>query len=184
MARVLLIRHCESHGPAPEAPLTDAGHAAARALADFLAAHPVERVVSSPYRRARQTIEPFAARAGLEVELDARWRERQLSPEALPSFRDEVRRTFGDLDHRVPGGESGREALARGREACDALLAAPESLVAVASHGQLISLLLHSIDGRFGYDGWQSLANPDVLLVSADGAGALGFTRIWKEEHR
>jgi 2,3-bisphosphoglycerate-dependent phosphoglycerate mutase len=84
----------------------------------------------------------------------------------------------------VPGGESAREALARAREAFDALLASSGSLIAVASHGQLLSLLLHSIDGRFGYDGWQSLSNPDVLLVSADRAGALAFTRIWKEDPR
>jgi 2,3-bisphosphoglycerate-dependent phosphoglycerate mutase len=179
MARVLLVRHCESSGPAPDAPLTPTGLAQADALADFLASHPIERVVSSPYLRARQTIAPFAARAGLEVEIDARWAERRLSAAPIPEWREVVRRSFDDLDHRAPGGESGRETQARGRAALDALLAAHEPLVATVSHGQLLSLLLHSIDARFGYAGWESLSFPDVLVVAHDAAGAIGFDRVW-----
>ena len=51
-------------------------------------------------------------------------------------------------------------------------------LPVVASHGQLISLLLHHIDPSFGFAGWESLANPDVFELERNGSGALSFLRL------
>jgi len=53
--------------------------------------------------------------------------ERRLGPASDRDWRELVRRAFDDLDHRPPGGESGRDALARGRAAITDLLAAPRS---------------------------------------------------------
>lgn len=90
MPRMLLIRHCESIGQAPEAPLTEHGRAQALALAAHLAQHPIDYVVSSPYVRACETIAPFAGRAQLAVHIDERLAERRLSPEPI----DHCERSF------------------------------------------------------------------------------------------
>jgi 2,3-bisphosphoglycerate-dependent phosphoglycerate mutase len=177
-ARVLLVRHAESSGQVADAPLTERGHAQAVALVERLLAHRVERIVSSPYLRARQTIAPFAARVGIAVETDARLRERTLSPQPIDGWRDEVRRSFDEPDRRVPGGESAREVLARGRTAVGEILEAGAALSLVVSHGQLLSLVYQSIDQRFGFAEWEALTNPDVHLVERDGAGALRLSRI------
>jgi 8-oxo-(d)GTP phosphatase len=49
--------------------LDDRGLAQATALTTELAAFPVERVLSSPYDRCVQTVEPLAASRGLTVEI-------------------------------------------------------------------------------------------------------------------
>ena len=49
-------------------PLTAKGRRQADALADRLAAEGVERLISSPYVRCTQTLEPLGQRLGLEVE--------------------------------------------------------------------------------------------------------------------
>jgi 2,3-bisphosphoglycerate-dependent phosphoglycerate mutase len=49
----------------------------------------------------------------------------------------------------------------------------------VVSHGQLLSLVLHSIDPSFGYASWASLSNPDVFLIEGSAAGAFRFERVW-----
>jgi 2,3-bisphosphoglycerate-dependent phosphoglycerate mutase len=134
MSRILLVRHCESSGQHAEAPLSERGFAQADALAAMLAAFPTERIVSSPYLRARQTIAPFAARARLELELDARLAERRLSAEPMPDWRDFVRASFDDLELRAPGGESGGETLARGRAAFADALARGRGLTALVGH--------------------------------------------------
>ena len=175
--QLLLIRHCESSGPAPDAPLTSQGRVQAAALAERLAAHPIDYVVSSPHLRARATIAPFAERARLRVHLDERLAERRTSPEPLANWRELVQRSFVDPDHRAPGGESGSEARARGLAALSAVLAAGHRLPAVVSHGQLLSLVLHSIDPGFGYEEWQSLRNPDVFLLEVDGERST-FSRL------
>jgi len=178
MRRLLLVRHCQSSGQHAEASLTDLGHAQARALAERLAAHPIDRVVSSTYRRARETLAPFAARAGLELHVDERLVERRLSPEPIDGWRDVVARSFVDPDFAVPGGESAREVLARGWAALESILEAGHSLPAVASHGQLISLVLQRIDPSFGFADWQALSNPDVHLIERDERGRYSFRRL------
>ncbi len=177
--QVLLVRHCESSGQAPEAPLTPRGHAQAEALATALAKHPIDHVASSPYLRARETIEPFAARAGLRLHIHAGLAERRLSPAPIEHWRDVVRLSFSDPEHRVPGGESGAETLARGWAALDAILRDGHRLAVVVSHGQILSLILHSIDPSFGFAGWEVLRNPDVFLLKHAEAGSSTFERVW-----
>jgi len=177
VAQALLVRHCEAVGPAPDAPLTPQGCAQAVALAERLAAHPIDYVVSSPHLRADATIAPFAARAGLRVHVDERLAERRMSAEPIPNWREVVQRSFVDPDHRVPGGESSAEALSRGLAAVSAVLSAGFRLPAISSHGQLLSLVLHSIDPAFGYQGWQSLKFPDVFLLEVKG-GRTAFSRL------
>jgi 2,3-bisphosphoglycerate-dependent phosphoglycerate mutase len=178
MSRLLVVRHCESSGQAGEAPLTAKGYAQAEALAERLAPHRIDRIVSSSYRRAQETIAPFAARAGLPIELEPRLVERRLSPAPIDDWKDVVRRSFGEPDFSVPGGESGRQTLERGWAALSEVLDAGHALPVIVSHGQLISLLFSRIDPAFGYDGWQSLQNPDVHLVERDPRGLLSFRRL------
>jgi 2,3-bisphosphoglycerate-dependent phosphoglycerate mutase len=175
--RALLVRHCESTGPAPDAPLSARGEAQAVALAERLCAHPIDHIVSSPYARARGTIVPFAERTGLPVCLEPRLAERRLASELhAPGWREAVRRSFEDPHFRLPGGESGAEALARGSAAIREVLAAGHRLPVLVSHGQLLSLFLHSVDARFGYADWEALAMPDVFLLE-ERAGKLVFGR-------
>ena len=89
-----------------------------------------------------------------------------------------VERSFVEPDFCVPGGESGRETLERGWKALDEIMGRGHELPAVASHGQLISLVLHSIDPTFGFRGWESLTNPDVHLIERDARGRPSFRRI------
>jgi broad specificity phosphatase PhoE len=168
--RIVLIRHCESTGLEPDAPLTGRGLAQADALAARLAPFQPDLIVSSPLRRARQTVDPLAAARGLTIEIDARFAERQLAAEPPADFRPAVRRSLEDFDHQMPGGESSRAAQARGRQAIEALLGRGARLPVVATHGQLLTLILNSIDPSFGFAGWESLSNPDVYLVEVDGA--------------
>jgi 2,3-bisphosphoglycerate-dependent phosphoglycerate mutase len=176
--RVVLVRHCESSGPEPDAPLTPAGAAQAVALAARLAALDVDHVVSSPLARARESIGPFARATGLAVTLDPRLVERRLAPAPVADFLAEVRRGFDDPEQRLPGGESARDACERGRAVLDELLASAHRLPLAATHGQLLGLVLRSIDGRFGFAEWRALANPDVFVVERDGAGTLRFARL------
>lgn len=53
-------------------PLTDNGRMQAKAIAEVLGHHPIERVVTSPYARCVQTVKPLAKRLGVEVESDDR----------------------------------------------------------------------------------------------------------------
>lgn len=68
-----LVRHASAgerarwKGDDRSRPLDERGRDQAAWLADLLGPHPIARVLSSPYERCRQTVEPLATRLGLPV---------------------------------------------------------------------------------------------------------------------
>jgi 8-oxo-dGTP diphosphatase len=72
--RILLIRHAKAgsrerwEGDDRQRALTRSGRRQAEALVEQLRDEPIERVLSSPYLRCIQTVEPLAAARGLRVE--------------------------------------------------------------------------------------------------------------------
>ena len=178
---MLLIRHCQSSGQDPDAALTETGRKQAEALARFLSDYPIDMIVSSSYTRAKQSIEPFAANVGLPIHSDHRLIERTLSGSPIDNWREVVRDSFGDLELRIPGGESAREVLDRGWAAITELLDGGHRLPIAVTHGNLLSLILNSLDPNFGYDGWEALSNPDVFALKEAADGRLIFERLWFE---
>ena len=179
MRRLILIRHCQASGQDPDAALTETGLRQAEALRDFLADQPIDAIVTSEYLRARQTAKPLASVLGLDVQVDGRLNERVLSATPIANWREVVRDSFSDPDLRGPGGESAREVSERAWAGLNDLLDSGCQLPAVVTHGNLMSLVLHSLDAAFGYDGWASLSNPDVYLLEDFGDGRLTFSRLW-----
>ena len=147
MARVLLIRHCQSTGQSTDSPLTELGCEQAVALAAWLAGRGVDRIVSSPYQRAIDTVLPFASRAGMEVETDERLGERRLGVwfDSVDAHKRclRVRTVMEDRDQRYerrrdrPRGHGARLAGGGG-----GALAGSNSVTRWSSHGQMSSHLL------------------------------------------
>lgn len=167
---IYLVRHCRASGQAPEAELTQEGEQQAQELAEFFEGKGILHIVSSPYRRALQSIRPAAKRLGLTVETDERLMERVLSTEDLPDWMEHLEQSFSDSDLKLPGGESGREAAERGMEVLRG--AKPHSVL--VTHGNLMALLLSHFDPDFGFREWKALANPDVYEIRlAEGEGTI-----------
>ena len=61
----------EDEAGAPDGP----GDRQSEKLAEWLRHEPVTRILSSPFERCRQTVEPLAKQLGLEVEIDDRLAE-------------------------------------------------------------------------------------------------------------
>ena len=178
MQPLVLVRHAAASGQEATAPLTAEGHRQAERLADVLWPCHIERVISSPFVRAIDSINPFCTRADLPVETDDRLVERVLSAHSYPDWRAHLRQSFEDLDYCLEGGESARTAQARGLAALRTVLASGERCV-VVTHGNLMALLLRSIDPTFGFDRWSALSNPDVFVLHGEVDRLTGFYRAW-----
>lgn len=180
MKRIWLVRHCKAAGQEPEAPLTEEGARQAERLAAFFAGRPVDRIVSSPFERAVASIRPYAAQAGIAIEMDGRLSERVLSTEPLPDWMDRLKASFDDPDARLPGGESSREAMERGYGVIRECWSRPEANTVVVTHGNLMALILKACDERYGFEEWRKLTNPDVFeLLRPNGSEAITIRRIW-----
>ena len=175
---VLLIRHAESVAPGISSfdeytrPLTAKGIRDAKRMSDLYASIRVDAVYSSPYLRARQTIEPIARARGLTIETLGNLRERTLSAAELPNWRAHLKRSWEDFDYAVPGGESGRDAEARILRVLDTIASRHlGGTVILASHGNLIALALNAFMPNVDYAFWKSIPMPAVFTLTRDGLG-------------
>jgi hypothetical protein len=88
-AELLVVRHARAGdrsawvGDDRVRPLDKRGRKQARALAEALEPYAIERILSSPYLRCVQTVEPLAASRGLELELRAELGEGRFDGVAL-----------------------------------------------------------------------------------------------------
>ena len=175
---VLLIRHAESVAPGISGfdeytrPLTAKGFRDAAQLSDEYASTRIDAAYSSPYLRARQTIEPMARARGLAIDTIEDLRERLLSAVELPDWRAHLRRSWNDFDYAPPGGESGRVAQARVVRVLDTITSRHSAgTVIVASHGNLIALALNAFMPRVDYAFWESIPMPAVFRLISEGSG-------------
>jgi 2,3-bisphosphoglycerate-dependent phosphoglycerate mutase len=172
----LLIRHAESVAPGISGfdeysrPLTAKGMRDASQLCDTLASMRVDGAYSSPYLRARQTIEPIAQARGLTIETVEDLRERLLSPVDLPEWRAHLKRSWADFDYAPVGGETSREAQARVVRVLDMVAARHTAgTVILASHGNLIALALNAFKPNVDYAFWESIPMPAVFTLIRHG---------------
>ncbi|HSJ38029.1 MAG TPA: histidine phosphatase family protein [Planococcus sp. (in: firmicutes)] len=170
-----LIRHCRATGQAPDAELTEEGMQQAEALIRFFKDVEIGHVISSPFTRAIQSIEPLAAARDLPIQIDDRLAERVLSTEDLPDWMEKLEQSFADLELKFEGGESAQEAAERGA----AVLAEAPINAVLVTHGNMMGLLLKKFEEAYGFDEWKALSNPDVYVLSIEGENT-SAKRVWK----
>ncbi|AKJ09631.1 histidine phosphatase [Streptomyces incarnatus] len=210
--RLLLVRHGETPSnvrhlldtAVPGPALTELGEAQAAALPEALADEDIEALYASTLLRTRLTAAPLAAARGLEVIVRDGIREvsagdLEMLPGESAEGREYMRTIFawaaGDTAPRIPGGESGDEALAR----YDAVIAEAAAIgagtVAMVSHGAAIRLWTaaraHNVDVPFAAarplgntgvialegspsDGWKAVSWEGTTVEPAGEAGPTG----------
>ncbi|EMA02862.1 phosphoglycerate mutase [Haloferax mediterranei ATCC 33500] len=137
-------------------------------------------VATSPYKRARATVEGVSDAAGVPLVVDEDLRERELAGEHVEDFDTAVEHLWANPTASHPGGESHSEAQARGVAAVDRLVEAyPDRHVAVGTHGTLMALVFNAYDPRYGYEFWDGLSMPDVYEVTFVDDNPLSIVRTW-----
>ncbi|WP_164668816.1 histidine phosphatase family protein [Virgibacillus doumboii] len=171
MKNIYLLRHCSANGQHIDSPLTSEGIRQAQLLNTFFTEKDIvaDRIISSPYLRAIESIKPYAEENNLEINVDNRLKERILSEYPIDDWIEVLEQSFSDFDFSLPGGESGNDAIKRGKSVIDNIFSDESATnVIMVSHGNLIALLLHQYDRNFGFEGWKNLRNPDIYLINID----------------
>ena len=175
---VLLVRHAEPVAPGTVGfdeftrPLTAKGIRDAEQLREILTSTRIDAAYSSPYLRARQSIEPIAQARGLAIATIEDLRERMLSRDELPDWQAHLKRSWEDFDYAPPGGETGHVAQARVVRVLDTIASRHSAgTVIVASHGNLIALALHAFMPNVDYEFWKLIPMPAVFTLIREGRG-------------
>lgn len=192
LMRLLLIRHGQTPANVlgqldtalPGAGLSDLGQGQAREVPNALRDERIDAIYSSDRLRARQTAEPLARDRGTTVgvldgleEIGAGSLEMRSDHAAHRAY---ILTIFawagGDLDTRMPGGESGREFFGRFDAAIATVAGAPTSddfTAAVVSHAAAIRVWVsgraRNVPGSFAAE--HQLENTGVGTLSGSPAG-------------
>lgn len=189
MTTVYLLRHAESAPdtttPEPDWPLSEKGLTQAKELVGHLEPLGVTQIISSPYRRAIETAQPFADMVGQPIHVVEDFRERKLcNPRWLgDNFLETMQSLWSDLDLALEGGESGTDCQRRIKNVLQTCTSkAPTETILVSSHGQAISLFLRSLDDSVGFQFWKNMLNPDLFRLELTPSGNENFH--WDKEFR
>jgi 2,3-bisphosphoglycerate-dependent phosphoglycerate mutase len=158
---IVLLRHGESVGNAEgyyqgqaDFPLTERGRQQTELLARRWVAERVvfDSILSSPLKRARETVEILTEMLNLPVQYDPIWMERNNGILAgLPHDEASMRYPEAAFVHPYqPIGETGEsqwELYLRGGRAVQSLLKRPQGHYLIVSHGGILNMVMYAILG-------------------------------------
>ncbi|WP_342615496.1 histidine phosphatase family protein [Peribacillus frigoritolerans] len=146
--KIYVVRHCEAQGQPSESQLTKKGLKQAKYLSEFFSNTKIDRIISSPFLRAIQSVEPISEKIYLKIEIDERLSERTLSTTDLPDCFEKLKATFNDMELEFEGGESSQEAMNRIVSVVDEVFKSETENTIIVTHGNLMFLLLKNYNSN------------------------------------
>lgn len=140
-------------------------------VTEFLQSEKINVVLSSPYKRAVDTISHFAQQSGLEIIPLEAFREQRVGG-WIENFDIFCQRQWSDFSYKLAGGESLREVQDRNINALTkVLLKYPEKNIVIGSHGIALSTIINFYDGSFGYVNFMKIKDMMPWVVRLDFEG-------------
>ncbi|MFB1082234.1 histidine phosphatase family protein [Jeotgalibacillus sp. JSM ZJ347] len=166
--------------------LSKSGWKAVEKVTDVLLKENIEVIVSSPYVRARQTLEGLAKELNIDVIIDKRFRERDLA--ARDHHFDDplsaIKKVFDDPDFRFPEGESNNEVIERGIDGLKEVVGEHQGKrIAIGIHGNIFACMMSWFDDRYGFEFSLQTTKPDIYKLTIDDLFQLkSVERLWKTD--
>ncbi|MEA3319671.1 MAG: histidine phosphatase family protein [Bacillota bacterium] len=186
MTNLYFIRHAHSNYTPDELerPLSEKGYKDAERILALIQPDNINVVVSSPYKRAVQTVEGVAKHYNLEIEIFEDMKERKLTAKPAADFTAAIRKVWEEPNFAWEGGESNLDAQARGVKVIHHLLEKYEGKnVAIGTHGNIMVLIMNYFDKQYDFSFWNSLDMPDIYKLTFDGDVLVGVRRLWEGGH-
>lgn len=182
MTNLYFIRHAHSTYTQDELnrPLSEEGFAAASKVSDLFKTEEIDFVVSSPYKRAIQTVDGIAEYFKKEIEIIVGFKERTLMTETTKDFPLSITKVWEDYSFSWDGGESNIMAQKRGVETTYSLLKRYKNKsIVIGTHGNIMVLIMNYFDKQYDFSFWQNLTMPDIYKLTFDGKLLKNVERLW-----
>lgn len=170
MRWIVLVRHAavqaDAAQPSTRWPLSDAGRAAARALARAPLWRDTARIFSSPELKTHETAQILAGPNGMTVTLVEDLREAERPTGGwFGDYPAAVAAWFARPREPTHGWEPPVQAQARIRACIDELRSWEHGPVAVCGHGLTLALYLAALTGGDPASIWPAITLPDVAVI-------------------
>lgn len=187
MTTIYLVRHAHSTYTKEERerPLSDKGHRDTENVTRLLKDKHIDVVISSPYKRAIQTVQGIANTYKLSIQLEEDLRERLLGTKPVQDFNDAIQKMWGDWNFAYEGGESNDVAQRRAIICMQNILKKYKGKnIVIGTHGNIMVLLMNYFDSKYDFQFWKILHMPDVYKLTFDNNRFISAERIEKTGHR
>jgi 2,3-bisphosphoglycerate-dependent phosphoglycerate mutase len=184
MTTVYFIRHAEpdrSKGSDRTFPLSEKGRRDCEAVIKFLSDKGINAVLSSPFKRAYETVAGFADSAGFIVEVIEDFRERKITDGWIENFKEFCERQWSDFTYHLPGGESLEKVQRRNITALSDVLERYEGQnIAVGTHGCALTTIINYFYNSYGITEVMGMLQkmPWVVKIMFDGKKCAGIEYI------
>lgn len=187
---IYMVRHAVSPfilGDERERGLSDKGHMDAYRIKEILAEEEITHFVSSPYRRAIDTIKYLADASNKEIELHEELRERAIATMEIEISEQEIlqgiRTSFTDKSFKMPDGESTLEAQERAIPIVKQLIQQHKGgRIVLGTHGNIMTIILNYFNKEYGYEFFEQTTKPDIYKLEFDELELTQVVRIWDSE--
>lgn len=176
------VRHAHSVYSPDEyhRPLSERGLQDAQRVTEILKSESIDHVLSSPYRRAIQTVKGISDYLETEVVIVKDFKERVLAGQRVAHFDEAIAKVWADEQYAWPGGESNHSARNRGLRAAMKVLESYEGQnVVIGTHGNIMVLIMNGFDSQYDFRFWKELAMPDLYKLSFEGTVLKEVERLW-----
>ncbi|MGE7889769.1 histidine phosphatase family protein [Bacillus cereus] len=187
MTTIYFIRHAHSTYTKEERelPLSEKGHCDAENVTSLLKDKHIDVVISSPYKRAIQTVQGIANTYNLSIQIEEDLRERLLSTELVADFNVAMQNVWKDWSFAYEGGESNDVAQRRAVICMQNILKKYEGKnIVIGTHGNIMVLIMNYFNSKYDFGFWKTLHMPDVYKLTLDKNRFISAERIEKTGHR
>lgn len=161
MTKVYFVRHAEpnyNNRDDMSRELSIKGMIDRELVSHFLSNKNIEVVLSSPYKRAFDTVAHFADSNGLNIEIIDDFRERKVDSIWIEDFVFFSKAQWADFDYKLSDGESLNEVQNRNISALNNVLKKHKDRnIVIGSHGTALSTIINYYDKSFGYEDFEKI---------------------------
>ena len=156
MTTIYFIRHCEPDFSIKcdlERPLTKKGTNDSLKILNYLKDKKIDKILSSPYKRAIDTLKPFSDYINKNIELIEDFRERQISNCWIEDFKSFSKKQWEDFNFKLTDGESLKEVQDRNINSLKYVLKTYNNKnIVIGTHGTSLSTILNFYNSSYGYE--------------------------------
>ncbi|PKJ55949.1 histidine phosphatase family protein [Bacillus sp. SN10] len=187
MTTIYFVRHAHSTYTKEERerPLSEKGHLDAENVTHLLKDKHIDGVISSPYKRAIQTVQGIANTYHVSIEIEEDLRERLLSSEPVADFNDAIENVWEDWSFAYEGGESNDVAQRRAVICMQSILKKYKGKnIVIGTHGNIMVLLMNYFDSKYDFQFWKTIHMPDVYKLTFDNYCFISAERVKSTDYQ
>ncbi|CEQ22702.1 phosphoglycerate mutase [[Clostridium] sordellii] len=187
MNKIYFVRHAKPDFSVHDdltRPLTDKGIIDSKKLCEFLKEKSINKIYSSPYKRAIDTIKELAQNINIKIEVVDDFRERKISNIWIEDFNKFSKSQWENFEYKLNDGESLNEVQSRNIKALHKILNENSNQnIVIGTHGTALSTIINYYDKTFDYLSFTKIKDimPFIVCMEFEKTNVLNIDYILED---